>query len=36
MSAISWVAGYLVGVWLLGYGIGQIFVYTRKFVEKAK
>jgi hypothetical protein len=36
MTGASWFAGYLFLVWVIGYGLGQIFVNLRKFIEKSK
>jgi hypothetical protein len=36
MTAASWFSGYLVMMWLIGYGVGSIFLNLRKFVEKSK
>lgn len=36
MTALSWFAGFLVLVWLLGYAVGSVFLNLRKFIDKVK
>lgn len=36
ISAGAYFAVLLVASWLFGYGVGQVFVNTRKFFDKVK
>jgi|GEM_PF-3429000 len=36
MTSAAWFAGFLVLVWLMGYGVGRIFLNVRQFVDKVK
>ena len=36
MTAQAWFVGFLVIAWLMGYGLGRVFLNLRQFIDKVK